>query len=192
MPQRLWPALSISTALQRIFAPAGCKKALRWVLPASACMRARPLSAISAPAGFFKYAAYGDTINIASRLEGANKRFGTRICVSAAIVERIPGFKGRPVGDLVLRGRAGALRSFEALTGQAHAHAATPAYCKAFAQLERGDAGAMAAFAALVGLRTEDHLVNFHLRRLLAGEKGTRIDMQQGETWTNAGVLTPG
>ena len=141
---------------------------------------------------FFEYAAYGDTINIASRLEGANKRFGTRICVSAAIVERIPGFKGRPVGDLVLRGRAGALRSFEALTGQAHAHAATPAYCKAFAQLERGDAGAMAAFAALVGLRTEDHLVNFHLRRLLAGEKGTRIDMQQGETWTNAGVLTPG
>ena len=129
---------------------------------------------------FFEYAAYGDTINIASRLEGANKRFGTRICASAAIVERVPGFKGRPVGDLVLRGRAGALRSFEALTDQTHAHAATSAYCEAFAQLERGDAGAMAAFAALVGLRTEDDLVNFHLRRLLAGETGTRIDMQQG------------
>ena len=127
---------------------------------------------------FFEYAAYGDTINTASRLESANKRFGTRICASAAIVERVPGFKGRPVGDLVLRGRAGALRSFEALTDQAHAHAATPAYCEAFAQLERGDASAIAAFAALVGLRMEDQLVNFHLRRLLAGETGARIDMQ--------------
>ena len=33
---------------------------------------------------FFDYTAYGDTINIAARLEAANKQLGTRICVSAA------------------------------------------------------------------------------------------------------------
>ena len=32
---------------------------------------------------FFDYTAYGDTINIAARLEAANKQLGTRICVSA-------------------------------------------------------------------------------------------------------------
>ena len=36
---------------------------------------------------FFDYTAYGDTINIAARLEAANKYLGTRICVSAAVAE---------------------------------------------------------------------------------------------------------
>ena len=36
---------------------------------------------------FFDYTAYGDTINIAARLETANKFLGTRICVSAAVAE---------------------------------------------------------------------------------------------------------
>jgi class 3 adenylate cyclase len=31
---------------------------------------------------FFDYTAYGDTINIAARLEVASKQLGTRICVS--------------------------------------------------------------------------------------------------------------
>ena len=55
---------------------------------------------------FFDYTAYGDTINIAARLEAANKQFGTRICVSGSVVERIAGFRGRPVGNVLLRGRS--------------------------------------------------------------------------------------
>ena len=34
---------------------------------------------------FFDYTAYGDTINVAARLEAANKQLGTRICVSAIL-----------------------------------------------------------------------------------------------------------
>ena len=49
---------------------------------------------------FFDYTAYGDTINIAARLEQANKQLGTRICVSGSVVERITGFRGRPVGNV--------------------------------------------------------------------------------------------
>src|SRR5438874_7324018 len=55
---------------------------------------------------FFDYTAYGDTINIASRLEAANKQLGTRICVSASVAERAENFQGRPVGELMLRGRS--------------------------------------------------------------------------------------
>jgi adenylate cyclase len=34
---------------------------------------------------FFDYTAYGDTVNVAARLEDANKQLGTRICVSATL-----------------------------------------------------------------------------------------------------------
>lgn len=125
--------------------------------------------------GFFDYTAYGDTINTAARLETANKQLGTRLCVSAALAGRVPEFKGRPVGDLVLRGRSEPLRAFEPLTAQAVAMPASEAYAQAFAKLEARDSGAMSAFAALVGLNPEDHLASFHLKRLLNGGSGTRI-----------------
>src|SRR5206468_4836978 len=64
---------------------------------------------------FFDYTAYGDSINIAARLEAANKHLGTRICVSASIAEGAENFQGRPVGELVLRGRSEPLRAFEPL-----------------------------------------------------------------------------
>ena len=65
---------------------------------------------------FFDYTAYGDTINVAARLEAANKQLGTRICVSATLAARIDHFQGRPVGDLLLRGRTEPLRTFEPQT----------------------------------------------------------------------------
>lgn len=34
---------------------------------------------------FFDYTAYGDTVNVAARLEAANKYFGTRVCVSSLL-----------------------------------------------------------------------------------------------------------
>ena len=49
---------------------------------------------------FFDYTAYCDTVNVAARLEAANKQLGTRICVSATLAAKVQGFEGRPVGDL--------------------------------------------------------------------------------------------
>ena len=127
-------------------------------------------------ARFFDYTAYGDTINIAARLEGANKQLGTRVCISATVAEQVEGFTGRPVGDLVLRGRSLHLRAYEPLDPAAAA-AAEP-YYTAFALLEAQNAGAMPAFASLVGLHPDDALANFHLRRLLNGRTGTLIEME--------------
>ncbi len=124
---------------------------------------------------FFDYTAYGDTINTAARLEAANKQLGTRLCASAAVAAQAAEFRGRPVGDLVLRGRAEPLRCFEPLPEHVFSGSATGAYLDAFALLEAGDPGVTAAFAMLVGKHADDNLASFHLRRLLNGEKGTRI-----------------
>jgi class 3 adenylate cyclase len=127
---------------------------------------------------FFDYTAYGDTINTAARLEAANKFLGTRICVSAAVANATENFRGRPVGDLVLRGRTEPLRAFEPLRHGVFERPVTKQYSDAFAKLESGDAAAMPAFAALVGLHADDALAGFHLRRLLNGAKGVRMQLE--------------
>jgi class 3 adenylate cyclase len=127
---------------------------------------------------FFDYTAYGDTINTAARLEAANKHLGTRICVSATIAKGAENFRGRPVGDLVLRGRSEPLRAFEPLEDAVFQAPAMTQYSEAFAKLESGDATAMPAFAALVGLHADDPLAGFHLRRLLNGAKGVSMKLE--------------
>jgi class 3 adenylate cyclase len=127
---------------------------------------------------FFDYTAYGDIINTAARLEAANKFLGTRICVSAIVADATEDFKGRPVGDLVLRGRSEPLRAYEPLPRAVFEGAATRQYSDAFAKLEAGDAAAMPAFAALVGSHADDALAGFHLRRLLNGATGVRMQLE--------------
>jgi adenylate cyclase len=124
---------------------------------------------------FFDYTAYGDTINIAARLEAANKQVGTLVCVSANVAERAENFLGRPIGDLLLRGRTESIRALEPLTPVDYADPATALYLEAFVKLEGGNAGAIAAFAALVGSRPSDQLASFHLKRLLNGATGATI-----------------
>jgi len=126
----------------------------------------------------FDYTAYGDTVNVAARLEAANKQLGTRICVSATLADKVADFHGRPVGDLQLRGRTGTMRAFEPLSAKEYSETATQAYLNAFAKLEANDLGAKAAFAAHIGKEPDDELANFHLRRLLNGATGARIAME--------------
>lgn len=127
---------------------------------------------------FFDYTAYGDSINIAARLEAANKHLGTRICVSASVAKAAENFQGRPVGELMLRGRSEPLRAFEPLPHAKFEAPQTALYSEAFAKMEAGDAAAMPAFAALVGMHAEDPLASFHLKRLLNGAKGSRMQLE--------------
>jgi adenylate cyclase len=126
---------------------------------------------------FFDYSAYGDTINVAARLEAANKAIGTRLCASRAVAERAENFRGRPVGDLILRGRAEPVRAFEPLRADQCGDPATESYLRAFALLESGDPGAITAFAAHLGHLPADRLGSFHLKRLLNGARGPRISL---------------
>ena len=127
---------------------------------------------------FFDYTAYGDTVNVAARLEAANKQLGTRICVSATLADKVADFCGRPVGDLLLRGRTGTMRAFEPLPRRQYDATPTKAYLGAFAKMEANDPGAIAAFASHVGTEPDDQLASFHLKRLLNGAAGARIAME--------------
>ncbi|QIO35377.1 adenylate/guanylate cyclase domain-containing protein [Bradyrhizobium sp. 1(2017)] len=127
---------------------------------------------------FFDYTAYGDSINIAARLEAANKHLGTRICVSASVAKSAEKFQGRLIGELMLRGRSEPLRAFEPLPQAKFDAPETALYSEAFAKMEAGDAAAMPAFAALVGMHADDPLAGFHLKRLLNGAKGIRMQLE--------------
>lgn len=124
--------------------------------------------------GQLDYTAYGDTINIAARLEAANKVLGTRICVSHAVADRVPGAPVRPVGELLLRGRSAPIAAFEPM---APGHAAWPqmaTYARAFAALGQDDAAAAAGLAELSG---GDALARFHATRLAQGGAGRLLEL---------------
>ena len=123
----------------------------------------------------FEIKAYGDAINVGSRLEGANKVFGTRILISESLARNAASFHGRPVGDLILRGRSDSVRAFELLKANRKSDSVVENYHRAFELLAADDPRAIAAFAAHVGKYPTDQLASFHLKRLLGGALGTRI-----------------
>src|ERR1700756_4192217 len=48
----------------------------------------------------------GDGVNVAARLEGINKNFGTTICVSDSVVEAVGGdIVARPIRKVRVKGR---------------------------------------------------------------------------------------
>ena len=60
------------------------------------------------------YTALGDGVNIAARLEGVNKNYGTRICVSHTVYEAVKDrFLLRPLDFVVVKGRSEAIRVYE-------------------------------------------------------------------------------
>ena len=126
---------------------------------------------------FFDYSAYGDTVNVAARLEAANKIIGTRLCVSESVADAMPNFSGRPIGTLLLKGKSHAMACLEPLTPETAANPATRAYKEAFALMEAEDPRAKQAFASIVGRFGEDPLSVYHLGRLLAGESGVEIEL---------------
>ena len=78
----------------------------------------------------------------------------------------------------MLRGRSEPLRAFEPLSEAKFEAPETALYSDAFAKMEAGDVAAMPAFAALVGMHADDPLAGFHLKRLLNGAKGIRMQLE--------------
>jgi hypothetical protein len=77
------------------------------------------------------------------------------------VAKKVLDFRGRPVGDLILRGRSEPLRAFEPLRPDQFRGAPTQAYLDAFAKLESSDPDALGAFAAVVSSMQGDRLASF-------------------------------
>jgi adenylate cyclase len=59
------------------------------------------------------YTAHGDVVNVAARLETANKEIGSSICIGPVAASRCDQSRLRPLGTITVRGRDGAMAVFE-------------------------------------------------------------------------------
>lgn len=115
------------------------------------------------------YTAHGTPVNLAARLEAANKITGTALLADAASAAA-SGMVLRRVGLLALRGLAEPVAAFTTRDGVAGWEVVEQA-------LDAGDAArAVAALRAVVAAHPEDALASFHLRRAEAGEAHWRIE----------------
>jgi adenylate cyclase len=127
-----------------------------------------------------KYGAIGDVLNTASRVEGLNKRIGTRIAVSGDTVARCTQYLFWPVGDFVVLGRRAALSVFTPLTPvQLDDEEGIKRYERACEALRDRRPEADAWFKALRRDYPEDPCIAFHCARLAAGETGFEVVMSE-------------
>lgn len=92
----------------------------------------------------FNYTCMGDSVNLASRLEGANKAFGTHLLVGPltylAVKDQVIA---KRLADLIVVGKSTPVRVYEVLSLREDAPEDTRAHAEAFAQaheaLRRGD-----------------------------------------------------
>ncbi|MDD2872364.1 MAG: adenylate/guanylate cyclase domain-containing protein [Azoarcus sp.] len=158
------------------FARARCAEGLEWGQTRIGVHTGEVIVGNFGGATIFDYSALGDAVNIASRLEGANKYLGTLVCVSQATLAACPAALARPAARLVLKGRSGVIAVSEPLFASSLAGRGRDVeYEAAYALLAAGADGALAAFERLASQRPSDALVALHLGRLRKGERGDLI-----------------
>lgn len=123
----------------------------------------------------FDYRALGDPVNTAARLESVNKQIGTQICVSSTTVEQLDSFTGRPVGNLLLKGKGLGTKAFEPIPAEEMGSDRIKSYLQAYDLMQAQNPGAKVLFARGVEKWPEDPLFRFHLERLLRGELGETV-----------------
>jgi len=123
------------------------------------------------------YTAHGTAVNLAARLEAANKALGGTICVSGATRERVEGAALRPAARLLVRGHAEPVDVFTTIPGGAP-DTAIEDWNAAYVALATGAPEARAMLIELRAKWPDDPLLAIHLKRLDAGARDAVIDLR--------------
>ncbi|HEU0099791.1 MAG TPA: adenylate/guanylate cyclase domain-containing protein [Allosphingosinicella sp.] len=120
--------------------------------------------------GRIQYTALGDAMNTASRLESANKQLHSTVLVSAEAKAGTGLDIFRPLGRVVLSGRATPVEVWEPVPRMAAADRAR--LNRLWEAFEAGDPGALEALAAIAAEREDAALSDFVYRLRQAGPGG--------------------
>jgi adenylate cyclase len=135
----------------------------------------------------FSYTCMGDTVNLASRLEHANKEFGSKILIGPITYEQAKDvIVARPLGRLVVVGKEQPVAVYELLAMRADAPADVVALADAFSRAQEaakaGDGtAARAALDEVERARPKDPVA--------AWFRGVLDDLPPGKAWSGLVVL---
>ncbi len=120
------------------------------------------------------FTALGDSVNVAARVEGVNKLFGTRICCTQAIVDQCKEVTFLPLGDVLLKGKTltVALYTPQLISGNFNTQ-----YIAAYCAIEQNPDVAIGLFQTLIDTYPDAELPRFYLERLMRGVTSTRVVM---------------
>ena len=122
-------ALDIASAVDRFNAASG-----RLALPTRIGLHSGQLLLGSVGAmDHYEYRAVGDIVNTATRLEGLNKHLGTRLLVSADVLQGLDGLLSRELGSFLLAGKSRPIVVYELVNRATDATPADRERCAIFA-----------------------------------------------------------
>jgi len=119
------------------------------------------------------YTAHGDAVNMAARLEVANKELGSTICIGPAAAARCDASRLRPLGLISVRGHEELIAVFDPWPTDASS-AWRAAYLTAYRLLDHDPIQAATQFDALAKDRPLDPVTRLIAERMRAGDLALR------------------